>query len=194
MSRLLEMVRKARRAPGQFQRLTDRIAVWFVPLISTVAIATAAYRGYTEGIDAGILSGLAVVLIACPCAFGLATPMAIWTAMGRAARGHVLFRSGQALEQLARVESMYFDKTGTLTSGDSDVEALILADTADRREVLAIADVACRCFESQFFIGHSTLCRRRNANQVRRCRDDYSRQRPFGLRRSRFPPRNDLLG
>ena len=140
VSRLLEMVRKARRAPGQYQRLTDRIAVWFVPIISTVAIATAAYRGYTESIDAGILAGLAVVLIACPCAFGLATPMAIWTAMGRAARGHVLFRSGQALEQLARVESMYFDKTGTLTSGDSDVGALILADTADRAEVLAIAD------------------------------------------------------
>lgn len=140
VSRLLEMVRKARRAPGQYQRLTDRIAVWFVPLISAVAIATAAYRGYTESIDAGILSGLAVVLIACPCAFGLATPMAIWTAMGRAARGHVLFRSGQALEQLARVESMHFDKTGTLTSGESDVEALIVAELADRRKVLAIAD------------------------------------------------------
>lgn len=139
VSRLLELVRKARRTPGNFQRLADQIAVWFVPLTCIVALATAMYRGYIEGLDAGILSGLAVLLIACPCAFALATPMAVWTAMGRAARGHVLFRSGLALERLARVETMFFDKTGTLTDSVAEVDSLVVDEAADRSEVLQVA-------------------------------------------------------
>ena len=139
VSRLLELVRKARRTPGDFQRLADQIAVWFVPLTCIVALATAAYRGYVEGLDAGILSGLAVLLIACPCAFALATPMAVWTAMGRAARGHVLFRSGLALERLAQVETMFFDKTGTLTDSVVEVNSLVVDEAADRCEVLRVA-------------------------------------------------------
>jgi heavy metal translocating P-type ATPase len=116
-----------------------------------------------DSIDAGILAGLAVVLIACPCAFGLATPMAIWTAMGRAARGHVLFRSGQALEQLARVESMYFDKTGTLTSGDSDVGALVIADDASRDEVLSISESLAAASNHSF----SLAIRRYTAGRIK---------------------------
>lgn len=139
VSRLLELVRKARRTPGNFQRLADQIAVWFVPLTCIVALATATYRGYVEGLDAGILSGLAVLLIACPCAFALATPMAVWTAMGRAARGHVLFRNGLALERLARVDTMFFDKTGTLTDSVAEVSSLVVDNAADRREVLQVA-------------------------------------------------------
>lgn len=139
VSRLLELVRKARRTPGDFQRLADQIAVWFVPLVCVVALVTATYRGYSEGVDAGILTGLAVLLIACPCAFGLATPMAVWTAMGRAARGHVLFRSGLALERLARVETIFFDKTGTLTESVAEVDSLLVDDPASRREVLRVA-------------------------------------------------------
>ena len=95
------------------------------------------YRGRTEGLDAGIQAGLAVVLIACPCALGLATPMAVWTAMSRAAQGHVLFRNGQALERLARVDIVYFDKTGTLTDGQGDVNALIVREGTNRRDVMA---------------------------------------------------------
>jgi heavy metal translocating P-type ATPase len=136
VSRLLAMVQKARRAPGQYQRLADRIAVWFVPAICLIALATAAYRGRLEGLDAGILAGLAVVLIACPCALGLATPMAVWTAMSRAAQGQVLFRSGQSLEQLADANLIFFDKTGTLTDGKSEVDALIVQEGTDRHDVL----------------------------------------------------------
>ena len=137
VSRLLAMVQKAPAAPGQYQRLADRIAIWFVPTICLIALATAVYRGRTEGMDAGILAGLAVVLIACPCVLGLATPMAVWTAMSRAAQGHVLFRNGQALERLARVDIVYFDKTGTLTDGRADVYALIVQEGTDRRDVMA---------------------------------------------------------
>jgi heavy metal translocating P-type ATPase len=136
ISRIQQLVESARRTPGRYQRLADRIAFWFVPLTAVIAAGTAIYRGQTDGVGAGILAGLAVVLIACPCAFALATPMAVWTAMGRAAREQVLFRHGQSLERLARVDSIYFDKTGTLTTGEAEVAALVLADDADRREVL----------------------------------------------------------
>jgi len=136
VSRMLDMVRKARRTPGQFQRLADRIAAWFVPVAALIAVGTAYYRGRAEGIDAGILAGLAVALIACPCAFALATPMAIWTAMGRAARSHVLFRHGRALEQLARVQTLFVDKTGTLTSGEAEVEKVIVDVATSRTEIV----------------------------------------------------------
>src|SRR5262249_35243106 len=70
------------------------------------------------GFDRGISAALAVVLVACPCALGLATPLAVWNALGVAARHHVLFRSGQALERLAGIRAVRFDKTGTLTTGN----------------------------------------------------------------------------
>ena len=136
VSRILDMVRKARHAPGRFQRLADRIAAWFVPVVAVIALGAAWHHGRAEGIDAGILSGLAVALIACPCAFALATPMAIWTALGCAARYRILFRNGQALEQLARVQLLFFDKTGTLTSGEAEVEGILLAESASADEVL----------------------------------------------------------
>ena len=141
VSRLLTLVRQARQARGQYQRLADRIAEWFVPAVCLIAIATAIWHGRTGGVDAGILAGLAVVLIACPCALGLATPMAVWSAMGRAAQGHVLFRSGQSLERLANVRFVFFDKTGTLTSGTTSVETLLVDSPTDRDDVVARAAV-----------------------------------------------------
>ena len=125
VSRMLDLVRRARRERGHYQRLADRITAWFVPAVAIVACATAWWHAQHGGIDDGILAGLAVVLIACPCALGLATPMALWIALGRAARSQVLFRSGQSLEQLAQVKTMFFDKTGTLTSGETRVGAFV---------------------------------------------------------------------
>jgi len=136
VSRMLALVRHARRAKGDYQRLADRVAAWFVPAVFIIATAAAIWHGVSDGLEAGIFAGLAVVLIACPCALGLATPMAIWTAMGRAARGNVLFRSGRALEQLAHVSEVYFDKTGTLTQADVSVESLVVDESTDRQELL----------------------------------------------------------
>jgi heavy metal translocating P-type ATPase len=149
VSRMLDLVRKSRRERGHYQRLADRITAWFVPAVAVVACTTAWWHAQHGGIDAGILAGLSVVLIACPCALGLATPMALWIALGSAARSQVLFRSGQSLEQLAQVRTVFFDKTGTLTSGETRVGAIVCESTTDRHEVLqraaALAAVSNHC-------------------------------------------------
>lgn len=137
VSRLLHMVREARRMKGRHERLVDRVAGWFTPLVCAVAFAAGAWHAAHFGLDRGILVGLAVVLIACPCALGLATPMAVWTAMGRAADRQVLFRSSAVLERLAAVQAVCFDKTGTLTSGAPRVRELIVAHSDERDLALA---------------------------------------------------------
>lgn len=131
VSRMLKLVRQARDAKGRHARLADRVAAWFVPAVFLLAIATAVGHGMESGFDVGMLAGLSVVLIACPCALGLATPMAVWTALGRAAQVGVLFRSGQTLEDLAAVRAVRFDKTGTLTSGEPRVAEFIALDDGD---------------------------------------------------------------
>jgi heavy metal translocating P-type ATPase len=152
VSRMLDLVRRSRRERGHYQRLADRITVWFVPAVAIVACTTAWWHAQHGGIDAGILAGLAVVLIACPCALGLATPMALWIALGRAARSQVLFRNGQSLEQLAQSKTLFFDKTGTLTSGETRVGALVCEPTSDSHDALqraaALAAVSNHCLAS----------------------------------------------
>lgn len=133
------MVRTARSVKGRQERLADRIAVWFIPTVCLIAIAAAWIQGQSHGLDQGILTGLAVVLIACPCALGLATPMAVWTALGRAAECGVLFRSGLVMECLASVRFACFDKTGTLTSGEPTVAKLLVADEQHADELLKVA-------------------------------------------------------
>ncbi len=139
VSRLIEMVRTARSLKGHQERLADRIAVWFIPTVCLIAVMAAWQQGQTNGLDQGILTGLAVVLIACPCALGLATPMAVWTALGRAAECGVLFRSGLVMERLAAVKFACFDKTGTLTSGKPSVAALLVAEQQPSELLLQIA-------------------------------------------------------
>jgi heavy metal translocating P-type ATPase len=139
VSRMLDLVRQARRERGQFQRLADRVTAWFVPLVAAVALATAWWHAQQGALDTGILAGLAVVLIACPCALGLATPMALWVALGRAARSQVLFRSGLSLEQLAQVRTLFFDKTGTLTSGAVRVATFVGDPASDESQTLSWA-------------------------------------------------------
>jgi heavy metal translocating P-type ATPase len=139
VSKLLDLVREARRSKGRHERLADRIAAWFVPAVCLLAVAAGVWHGVQEGLDRGLMIALAVALIACPCALGLATPMAVWTALGRAAEARVLFRSGAVLERLAGVDVACFDKTGTLTSGRPEVAALHLAGGESPSEVLPIA-------------------------------------------------------
>ncbi|MFO0789021.1 MAG: heavy metal translocating P-type ATPase [Pirellulales bacterium] len=139
VSRMLDLVRKSRRARGQYQRLADRVTAWFVPVVAVVAIGAAWWHGQREGLDAGILAGLAVTLIACPCALGLATPMVMWVALGRAAKGHVLFRHGPSIERLAGAKAALFDKTGTITTGEAAVHAFVPDDPEDHNVALQMA-------------------------------------------------------
>lgn len=117
MARLVSLLREAlsRRAP--VQRLADRVSAVFVPLTVLLAAAAFAFWSWRADTGQGLLAALAVLLVACPCALGVATPLAIWAGMGRAAEGGVLVRSAEALEKLANVRAVFFDKTGTLTQG-----------------------------------------------------------------------------
>lgn len=112
--RLLEEARK-RRAP--IERLADRVSSIFIPIVILTSVLTFTFWSLKSGIDTAIMNSLSVLLISCPCALGIAAPMAIWVALGRAANGGVLIRSGETLERLSRIKRVLFDKTGTVTKG-----------------------------------------------------------------------------
>ncbi len=144
LARLIELVRTARLNKGRYQRLSERVARWFLSGVILVALATFAWHGLNRGIDDGVLNALAVLLIACPCALGLATPMATWTALGTATRAGVLFRNGEALERLAAVRALRFDKTGTLTTGTPRLTHFDVESNDQRDEVLRRASFLAR--------------------------------------------------
>jgi len=125
---------------SRVRRLADRVAGWFLPLVLAVALVTCGLHWWWSGAAAGVLAGLAVVVVSCPCALGLATPLALWAALGRAMRRHVLVRDGDAFERLARAGQFCFDKTGTLTTGCRLERMVALGDwAADESAALAVA-------------------------------------------------------
>lgn len=127
LQRIIAAVTSASAAKEAYQRLADWLSSWFLPLVTLIAVGTFLVHWNRAGLQQGILAALAVVVISCPCALGLATPMAIWAALGRAARRHVLVREGDALSRLVKANVVCFDKTGTLTSGKASVAAFRLA-------------------------------------------------------------------
>ncbi len=138
---IVDTLTEARRGRGRHQRIADKIAAIFVPVVVLIAIATFVWAMRQFGWQAGLMRSLSVLLIACPCALGVATPMAVWVAMGRAAKAGIVIRNVEAFENIARVRAIRFDKTGTLTTGKARVESLDVAmqSTVDRNEVLANA-------------------------------------------------------
>ena len=118
--RLLNILKEARNARGYYQRLADSVASWFFPVISVIAAAVFTWY-LSSGIAVAVQITMSVLLIACPCALGLATPLAVWTAFSVAIRHQVLFRTGEAVERLADVKAICLDKTGTLTTGTPHV-------------------------------------------------------------------------
>jgi heavy metal translocating P-type ATPase len=141
LQHIVDALAEARRGRGRHQRIADRVAAIFVPAVVLLAIATFVWSTKQWGWQSGIMRSLAVLLIACPCALGVATPMAIWVAMGRAAKSGIVIRSVEAFENLARVRCVLFDKTGTLTTGKARIESLRLASQpeTDRLTVFARA-------------------------------------------------------
>lgn len=122
VARLVEEA-QARRAP--VQRLAEVTAAWFVPLVALLAAATWLYWTFEPGPEPpALLTAIAVLVIACPCALGLATPTAILVAAGQAARSGILFRGGDILEATSRIDTVVFDKTGTLTAGQPRLTAI----------------------------------------------------------------------
>ncbi len=92
LAKIVQLVRQARETKGRYQRLADRVAGWFLPAVVLIALGTFAAHAARGGLDQGLLAGLSVLLIACPCALGLATPMAVWAALGSASRGRAVSR------------------------------------------------------------------------------------------------------
>ena len=139
LGRLVEAVRAARLSKGRYQLLSDAWSQFFFPVIGVVAVTSFVVHGLRVNWDYGLLTALSVVLIACPCALALATPLAVWAALGAAAKRGVLFRSGAALETLATVRAIRWDKTGTLTTGSPRVLRLYCENNLERAEIEAIA-------------------------------------------------------
>jgi heavy metal translocating P-type ATPase len=137
VDRLLAAVANARANPTALQARADRLGRWFLPLIAGVALATFAYCTRADGWETGLFHAMSVLLVACPCAIGLATPVVIWSALARLAERGVIVRDGDAIEKLATAERAYFDKTGTLTEDRfALVDVEVLSPALDRATLL----------------------------------------------------------
>ena len=142
LARIIRMVEEAQGSKAPIQRLADVIAARFVPTVIVIALVTFAVWsifGPPPRLVFALLNFVAVLIIACPCAMGLATPTAIMVGTGRGAERGILIRSGESLETVARVDTFVFDKTGTLTSGEPQVTDLIPAAGLTREAVLGLA-------------------------------------------------------
>ncbi|MGP3696502.1 heavy metal translocating P-type ATPase [Rhodobacter sp. NSM] len=140
LARIVAMVEEAQGAKLPVQALVDRITLRFVPAVMAVAALTVlVWLVLGPGLGEALVAGVAVLIIACPCAMGLATPVSIMVGTGRAAELGILFRKGEALQRLAEIERVGFDKTGTLTEGRPQVTDVIPAANVPREEVLRLA-------------------------------------------------------
>jgi len=142
LAQIVKMVAEAQRSRAPIQRLADHVAAWFVPIVVLVAVATAAIWGVwgpEPRLAHALVNAVAVLIIACPCALGLATPMSIMVATGRGAALGVLIRKAEALEALERVDTIVVDKTGTLTEGRPRLVAINAIPGTEENDALALA-------------------------------------------------------
>ena len=140
LARIVDMVRDAQGAKLPVQAVIDRVTGVFVPIVLVIAIITfAVWLMLGPGLAEALVASVSVLIIACPCAMGLATPTSIMVATGRAAEMGVLFRQGDALQRLREVDTVAFDKTGTLTEGHPEVVEVVMASGQSRESVLQAA-------------------------------------------------------
>ena len=142
LARIVALVAEAQRSRAPIQRLADAVAGWFVPaviLTSVLAFAAWATWGPEPRFSYALVAAVAVLIIACPCALGLATPMSIMVGVGRGAEVGVLIKNAEALERMEKVDTLVVDKTGTLTEGKPAVTALVPAQGFDEAELLRLA-------------------------------------------------------
>ena len=151
LAQIVRMVADAQRSRAPIQRLADVISAWFVPAVIVVAIITFIVWFVIGSLSAALVNAVAVLIIACPCALGLATPMSVMVATGKGATAGILIRNAEALETLAKVDTLVVDKTGTLTEGKPRViestitdEQLRLVATLERASEHPLADAIVR--------------------------------------------------
>jgi Cu+-exporting ATPase len=142
LARIVQMVAEAQRSRAPIQRLADQVSGWFVPLVVVIAVlAFIAWSlwGPEPSPAYGLIAAVTVLIIACPCALGLATPMSIMVGVGRGAQAGVLIKNAEALERMEKVDTIVVDKTGTLTEGKPSVTAVVPAEGMDEAELLRLA-------------------------------------------------------
>jgi Cu+-exporting ATPase len=142
LAQIVQMVANAQRSRAPIQRLADQVAGWFVPaviLIALVAFGAWATFGPEPRFAFGLVAAVTVLIIACPCALGLATPMSIMVGVGRGAQAGVLIKNAEALERMERIDTLVVDKTGTLTEGKPRVVAVVPVQGMNEAELLRLA-------------------------------------------------------
>jgi Cu+-exporting ATPase len=145
LAQIVQMVGQAQRSRAPIQKLADKVAAWFVPAVLAVAVITFFVWlavGPEPRLAHAIINAVAVLIIACPCALGLATPMAIMVGTGRGARAGVLIKNAEALETLQKTDTLVLDKTGTLTQGRPELMAVVaVGDETEERVVRLVASL-----------------------------------------------------
>jgi Cu+-exporting ATPase len=143
LAQIVGLVAAAQRSRAPIQRVADAVAAWFVPAVALVAIATflvwALLQPRQPALAWALVNAVAVLIIACPCALGLATPMSIMVGVGRGAKEGILIKDAEALETLEQVDTLVVDKTGTLTAGRPKLTACVAAGLLDENELLRLA-------------------------------------------------------
>src|ERR1700704_2215759 len=142
LSQIVQMVADAQRSRAPIQRLADQVAGWFVPTVIAVAVIAFgvwAVFGPEPRMAFGLVAAVSVLIIACPCALGLATPMSIMVGVGRGAHAGVLIKNAEALERMEKIDTLVVDKTGTLTEGKPKVVAIVPAAAFDESDLLRLA-------------------------------------------------------
>ncbi|HEY2213311.1 MAG TPA: heavy metal translocating P-type ATPase, partial [Bradyrhizobium sp.] len=142
LSQIVKMVAEAQRSRAPIQRLADQVAGWFVPaviVVAVIAFGAWALFGPEPRMAYGLVAAVSVLIIACPCALGLATPMSIMVGVGRGAQAGVLIKNAEALERMEKVDTLVADKTGTLTEGKPKVVATVPAAGFQEADILRLA-------------------------------------------------------
>jgi P-type Cu+ transporter len=142
LAQIVQMVAEAQRSRAPIQRLADVVSGYFVPAVVIVAVITFivwSVWGPEPRMAYGLVNAVAVLIIACPCALGLATPMSIMVATGKAAQNGVLFRNAEAIEVMRKVDTLVVDKTGTLTEGKPRLETVVVNGNVDEQTILRLA-------------------------------------------------------
>jgi Cu+-exporting ATPase len=140
LSKIIELVKKAQQAKPNIQKLGDKISAIFVPTVLGISILTflISYFGFHHFLRDSMMSSIAVMVISCPCAMGLATPTAVMVGIGRAAKKGILIKGGSTLEQFANIKNIVFDKTGTLTTGDFKIKNITCYSSISENEIKEI--------------------------------------------------------
>jgi len=165
LSQIVQMVASAQRSHAPIQRLADQVAGWFVPAVIAVALiafAVWAMVGPEPRFAYGLLAAVSVLIIACPCALGLATPMSIMVGVGRGAQSGVLIRDAEALERMEKVDTLVVDKTGTLTEGKPALTAVAVANGFAESDVLRLAASVEAASEHPLALAIVTAAKARN--------------------------------